>query len=257
MFLLRLLIVVGLTIVLFTYHRPPPPPPPSAEAFTVPPPIVSIPLDPKAHSANISIYELDNYAYEQALRKTFAEKQKDCPNVTDIKAWALGPLEPVPPAIKALYDIALPYLETTITSSPHFDIPADTQKFNKDDADRVPVPINIYSPRLVSYRTNSKKDTLLQIELVLHRESKYQAKHVEFWVHIGNNSKRPSVVVANVAGILFEDALSNLTEIHADAPYVTAHDIDMKLPSDYPATKATNEFMPQWPPIAATCPYTG
>jgi len=110
----------------------------------------------------------------------------------------------------------------------------------------------------VSYKTKPPlQAVLLQIELVLHRETKYQAKHVEFWVHV--DGVRTTVIVANVAGILFEDALNRLVGQSAPPPQqsLAPRPVDTRLPSEYPVPKDTGEFMPKWPPIRASCPYMG
>lgn len=212
MLLARLTIVFGITIALFTYYRRPPAGTSAIEGFyfsesltplpsVSPSPIVSLAIDPQFRHSNTEIYELDNFKFEQALRKTF---QRKCFAVTDIDAWTIGP-DPPPSKIVKAYEEALRYIQKGIKTSPHFMIPSDSETFYPDDAPRTPVPLRLYNPRLVSYKTNAD-NVLLQIECILHREAKYNGKHVEMWVQV-NKKKQISVIVANVVGIIIEDSL--------------------------------------------------
>ena len=248
--MLRLFVIVGLTVALFTYYRRPP----ATEAF-LSSPITSLAIGPRATTTYTSGYELDNLKFEQAVRKTFTNSQ-NCPNMTDIGTWTQMPVpddEEAPENVRKAYAIALAYLTKGIASSKHFDIAVDSVKFDPADDERTPNPVKIKHPRLVSYRTKST-ELLLQIEMVLRRDFKYQAKHVEMWVHV--NGSQVNVVVANVAGVLFEDAFAMAPNTQDFA--MNAESVKTRLPSDIPVPKKkTNEFAFHTPPIPATCPYSG
>ena len=241
----RLVIVVGLTFILFNYRHT------SAETFSSA--ISSMPIDPVAIYRNTATYELENYKFEQALRNTFMNKSKNCPDVTDITSWTQK-YEPTS-SVNTAFETALKYLQTGIKSSKHFDLPGDSERFYHNSPARTPIPMNVHKPRLVSYKVKSNNpDVLLQIELVMHRDFKYQAKHVEFWVHVSGG--QTNVVVANVVGVLFEDALENQMSIEANkAPGLSKHadPVTTIFPSESAPTKR------QKPPtqITATCPYSG
>lgn len=234
MFLIaRLFIVLGITsaiFVLFSRGKPP------AEPFTLSS-ISSVPIDPQANHKNSAFYELENLEYESALRKTFP---RSCITSVETSTWShfnVTTSASVPAHVKAAYDTALKVLEAGIKNSKYLVIPSDFERFHENSPSRTSMQFHVIKPQLISFRLppNNSNAVLLQIEMAIHRDYKYQAKHVEFWVLVEQNSK-VSVMVVNVVGIVFGDALFALTEngvsgSEQDSIADTAHHVPTIFPS--------------------------
>lgn len=168
--------------------------------------ITSVKNDPVARFSNTSYYELDNFAFETALRNTLAMQGK-CPSYSPTQE-TLTVTDDIPSNINIAFTRALAFFRDRIKNSRQFDLPGDIAKFAKEDPDRARPAFQVLAPQLTEYQLQDSA-VLLHIECVLYREAKYAGKHVEVWAHVdGTNVTFP---VANVLGVVFEDQLPTRT----------------------------------------------
>lgn len=186
-----------------------------------PTPINSVAVDLKGRYDKASYYELDNLAFEQALRKTF---QVPCSAPSKYQ-WGpplAGPTAPSP--VLVVYREVLEFLRAKIARSTLFALEGDTATFDAKAAPRLPPPLTLVQHRLIEYRyeanhPESSSRLLLHIEMALHREAKFNGKHIEMWVIYDGT---PQVVVANVLGVVFEDRVMNMDFQITDATPIEA-----------------------------------
>jgi len=186
-----------------------------------PTPINSVAVDIKSRFGKASYHELDNLAFEQALRKTF---QVPCSAPSKYQ-W--GPPLAGPTAtsnVLIVYREVLEFLRTKIARSPLFALPGDTATFDAKAAPRLPPPITLVQHRLIEYRYEANHPErssrlLMHIEMALHREAKFNGKHIEVWVVYDGV---PQVIVANVLGVVFEDRVQNMDFQITDAVPIAA-----------------------------------
>jgi hypothetical protein len=168
--------------------------------------ITSVKNDPVARFSNTSYYELDNFAFETALRNTLAMQGK-CRTYSPTQE-TLTVTGDMPSNINIAFTRALAIFKDRIKNSTRFDLPGDIAKFAKEDPDRARPAFQVLAPQLTEYQLQDSA-VLLHIECVLYREAKYAGKHVEVWAHVdGTNVTFP---VANVLGVVFEDQLPTRT----------------------------------------------
>ena len=149
----------------------------------------------KAHN-----YEYENNLYQESLNNTFNVKKA---NINYSKYTEEQPLNRVlPQNIEDAYIKAVEYISDSIKNSVHFDLPDGTlQVIN---------PIQVVHDTLLSYRVHKSipNNYILNMDLVLYREGKYQGKHVNFVVLVEKNKQwEINVKSTKVVGIVFEDKI--------------------------------------------------
>lgn len=162
-------------------------------------------------------YELENEAYVNGLKKTFAIRH-NCVPLQDF-----GVVEPVnrvvPEMVKEAYQTALLYVTDKVKTSEFMKLP-----------DELPVsvtPIQVVHDKLVSYQRHKRiPSILLNMEAVLYREGKYHAKHVGFTVQANKNKGMWEINVLDVwiNGVVFEDQIG-LFPVTANDPLNTNEDL--------------------------------
>jgi hypothetical protein len=168
--------------------------------------ITSVKNDPIARFHNTSYYELDNLAFETALRNTLAS-QGECPSYSPTQQTQTV-TDDMPSNVNIAFTRALASFTDRIKNSTHFDLPGDIAKFAQEDPIRARPAFQVLAPQLTEYQLHIS-EVLVHIECVLYREAKYAGKHVEVWAHVdGSNITFP---VANVLGVVFEDQLPTTT----------------------------------------------
>lgn len=182
----------------------------------------SIPLDVTPKYANAYYYELDNAAYEKALRQTFAIAGSACAARlrtmlgTAARSEEWTSIDPEQSSMLPVYDgIVVPTIQEKIRTSPFFVLPGDG---------RTPAPIQVVHDRWTAcYRHKTEPNTWrFDLELVLYREAKFQAKHVELVCIVSTGKAIPveqqqplepsdwtvEVLVAKVIGIVPEQMVA-------------------------------------------------
>jgi hypothetical protein len=162
-------------------------------------------------------YELENEAYVNGLKKTFAIRH-NCINPQDF-----GVVEPVnrvtPANVLEAYQSALVYVRDRVRNSEFLKLPDDQPVFV--------TPIQVVHDKLVSYQRHKLiPSIILNMEAVLYREGKYHAKHVGLTVQANKNKGMWEIVVLDVwiNGVVFEDQIG-LFPVTANDPLNTNQDL--------------------------------
>ena len=145
-------------------------------------------------------YELENQAYLNGLKQTFAIRH-NC-----IMQQDYGVVEPVnltlPEMVKDAYSTALTYVTDKVKTSEFLKLP-DNQPLSV-------TPIQVVHDKLVSYQRHKRiPSVILNMEAVLYREGKYHAKHVGLTVQATKNKGMWEIMVLDVwiNGVIFEDQI--------------------------------------------------
>lgn len=161
---------------------------------------LSVLSDIKSKNKKAHNYELENDVYLNALNKTFAPKD----TIKDYKEYTV--IEPVNYSVPGLviegYKNAVSYIANMIKMSPHFSLPDSLgSAFNQ---------IQVVHDKLISYRRHRKIPAcILNIELILYRESKNHAKHVGMSIlaEKNKNTWTFNFLTIKINGVVFEDQI--------------------------------------------------
>lgn len=166
----------------------------------------SIPIDIVTKSNKPYYYEFDNAQFDVAISKTFEYPCKLAPELLNKNAWSIVDLTEDSPARSGAlvaHQKALEFVKARMNASEHMQLPYDNPQKRPQ--------IQIVHDVLTQVRLNVGKSSkyILNMELVIYREAKYNGKHVSMTIMTDYSSMTKSwtfdVLEINVLGVVYED----------------------------------------------------
>lgn len=179
----------------------------SLDPFTV----SSVPEDLTTKYPRAFYSELSNAEFEKALIQTFGSKDTCKPLALASKPdnWYTTPLD-ANKTVVSIFDVfVVPKLQEIMVSSPFF-----------KGVDGVPKVI-YHNVTSISKHKQMSNTYLVQSDMILHREGKFNGKHVQLAVVLSQEKGTQwqyNVVSAQVIGIVFEDQIG-MYPVEAKDPF--------------------------------------
>lgn len=171
----------------------------------------SVNIDYAVQNKNVYYYELGNEEFLVALNKTFQPNKL----LLDGSQWSaanqINRTSIPSQEVIAQYKRVVPWIENTLNSpatTPYFAIPGDK-----------PSPFQVVHDYWNTWSTSLfvKDRILIDLDVLVYREAKYHAKHINFKVVIEPDpSKNIIVTDVSIRGIVFEDHFGLFPVVHSD-----------------------------------------
>jgi hypothetical protein len=187
-------------------------------------PIHSVAVDLPTKFDTAYYYELDNAEYDIALKKTFQYPCKKGSEILNDANWKLLDSSQLS-EVRTAYNSLLAYLENTLNASKHMELPSD----NPYKRPKIQIVHDVLTQ--VKRHVATVFKYLIEMEIVIYREAKFNAKHVRITAIVEYVSKKKRwdfyVIEAELLGIVYEDKIGIFPvvasyDVHIDGrPYAT------------------------------------
>lgn len=191
----------------------------------------SVPVDIVTKSDKPYYYEFDNAQYDIAISKTFEYPCKLAPDLLNNSLWIivdLGEDSPARSGAMVAHQKAVEFIGNKLNTSEFMQLPFD----NPSKRPKIQVVHDVLTQAKI--HKNNKYKYILNIEVVIYREAKYNGKHVGMTIMTDYNPYTKAwtfnALEINVLGVVYEDniglfpVVASYTEQSAGADFDTLLD---------------------------------